>query len=149
MSPPTTPLVDLRVESALILLQRAVTPEQVWEALVPLVRGTLPIYNVLLGLPSVGISPMFMRATLPITNLPRFAELAPLNDVIQRRPPVKLARMSDHFSLESPRGRMFFDEFMVPMGWRHAAALLFWGLLIASSAVSHAPGNFRHIRIFN
>jgi hypothetical protein len=30
-----------------------------------------------------------------------------------------------------------------------AAALLFWGLLIASSAVSHAPGNFRHIRIFN
>jgi hypothetical protein len=30
-----------------------------------------------------------------------------------------------------------------------AAALLFWGLLIASSAVSHAPGNFRHIRVFN
>ncbi len=126
MSPPTTPLVHPRVESALVLLQKAVTPEQVWEALVPLVRGTLPIYNVLLGLPSVGITPMFMRATLPITNLPRFAELAPLNEVIQRRPPVKLARMSDHFSLESPRGRMFFEEFMVPMGWRHAAAFLFW-----------------------
>lgn len=147
MSPPTTPLVDLRVESALILLQRAVTPEQVWEALVPLVRGTLPIYNVLLGLPSVGISPMFMRATLPITNLPRFAELAPLNDVIQRRPPVKLARMSDHFSLESPRGRMFFDEFMVPMGWRHAAALLFWaadGTFLGqlSSIRTEAQGDF-------
>lgn len=29
-----------------------------------------------------------------------------------------------------------------------AAGPLFWGLLIASSVVSHAPGKFRHLRVF-
>lgn len=29
-----------------------------------------------------------------------------------------------------------------------SAAVLFWLLLIASSVVSHAPGNFRHVRIW-
>lgn len=29
-----------------------------------------------------------------------------------------------------------------------AAAALFWGLVVASSLVSHAPGHFRHIRVF-
>lgn len=28
------------------------------------------------------------------------------------------------------------------------AALIFWFLIVASSIVSHAPGKFRHIRIF-
>lgn len=30
-----------------------------------------------------------------------------------------------------------------------AAVPLFWGLVFGSSLVSHAPGHFRHIRIFN
>jgi len=30
-----------------------------------------------------------------------------------------------------------------------AAIPLFWGLVVASSLISHAPAQFRHIRIFN
>lgn len=119
-------LTNPKVETALIALQRAVTPDDVWAACVQLMRSALPIYHVMLGLPSLGISPMFMRATLAIPDVPRFAQLAPLNNVIRDSPMIPVSRMSDHFSLDSPEGQSFMEEFLIPMGWRHAAALLFW-----------------------
>ncbi len=115
-----------RIERGLIRLQRAVTPDEVWAGCVKLLRGALPVYNILLGLPSLGITPLFMRATKPIPNLVRFAELAPLNDAIQARPGTPVARMSDHYDAASPKGQAFLKEFLIPMGWRYGAAMLFW-----------------------
>lgn len=117
---------DLRVEDALIALQRAVSPEEVWRGSVKLMRAVMPVYNVLIGLPSLGITPMFMRATKPIPNVERFAQLAPLNDVVRDAPFTPVARMSDHFNPDSTKGRTFIEEFLKPMGWRYGAALLFW-----------------------
>ncbi|MBL9168099.1 MAG: hypothetical protein JNN07_10195 [Verrucomicrobiales bacterium] len=86
----------------------------------------MPVYNVLIGLPSLGITPMFMRCTLAIPNMERFSQLAPLNDAIRDRPLAPVARMSDHYLPDSPNGRAFHEEFLKPMGWRFGAALLFW-----------------------
>ena len=113
-------------ETALIELQRAATADAVWKASVKLMRAALPVYNVLIGLPSLGITPMFMRATLPIENVERFAQLAPLNSAIRDLPLAPVARMSDHYQPDSPNGRAFHEEFLEPMGWRFGAALLFW-----------------------
>ena len=124
---------DKRVDAALIELQRAATVDGVWKASVKLMRAAMPTYNVLLGLVSLGIMPMFMRATKPIPNVERFAQLAPLNDVIRERPLTPVARMSDDYSPDTPNGRALLEEFLKPMGWRHGAALLFW----------NADGGFR------
>lgn len=126
----------------LIELQRAATADDVWKASVKLMRAALPVYNVLIGLPSLGITPMFMRATLPIQNVERFAQLAPLNRVIMKTPLAPVARMSDHHDPDSPDGRAFHEEFLKPMGWRFGAALLFWsaeGRFIGQLAVIRTP----------
>ncbi len=138
---------DRRVENALISLQLAITPEHVWRSSVKLMRAAMPVYNVLIGLPSLGITPMFMRATKPIPNVERFAQLAPLNAVIRDRPLAPVARMSDHFVPDSPDGRAFTKEFLEPMGWRYGAAMLFWNpnsQFIGQLAVirTHQQGDF-------
>ena len=115
-----------KVDAALVGLQRAATADDVWKACVKLMRAAMPVYHVLLGLPSLGIMPMFMRATLAIPDVKRFAELAPLNDVIREQPLTPVSRMSDHFLPDNPNWGAFMEECVKPMGWRHAAALLFW-----------------------
>lgn len=115
-----------RLEKALIELQRAATAEEVWKASVKLMKSAMPVYHVMIGLPSLGITPMFMRATLAIPNADRFAQLAPLNEAIRERRLSPVARMSDHYDPTTPNGRAFCVEFLEPMGWRHGAALLFW-----------------------
>jgi DNA-binding CsgD family transcriptional regulator len=138
--------------TALIELQRAATAEGVWKASVKLMRAVLPVYNVLIGLPSLGIMPMFMRATLPIQNVERFAQLAPLNRAIMEMPLAPVARMSDHHDPDSPNGRAFHEEFLKPMGWRFGAAMLFWsaeGRFIGQLAVirTQKQGDFTNLEM--
>jgi DNA-binding CsgD family transcriptional regulator len=120
------------IDAALVSLQGAVTPEEVWRACAQLLRAALPLHHSLIGLPSLGIVPAFLRTTQPISNPDRYfgrlAELAPLNDMVPSASGKKVARLSDHFSLDNPRDRMFFEEFMEPAGWRYSAAMLFWTL---------------------
>jgi DNA-binding CsgD family transcriptional regulator len=131
------------VEDALVQLQRAVTPEGVWKACVKLMRAALPVYHVLLGLPSLGVQPMFLRTTLTIRNtehyFARLAQLAPLNDVLLANPGIKVSRMSDHFT---PEGHPFYEEFMKPEGWLYSAGMLFWtpeGAFLGQLSVNRTP----------
>lgn len=142
----------MRVEKALIELQRAATADEVWKASIKLMRATLRFYQVMMGLPSFGITPLFMRSTLAIPNLDRFAELAPLNHATRDRPQSPIARMSDHYEPDTPNGRAFHDEFLQPMGWRYGAALLFWkpdGRFLGQLAVirTEAQGDFTDLEM--
>jgi DNA-binding CsgD family transcriptional regulator len=87
-------------------------------------RAALPVRHVLLGLPSVGVQPFFLRSDMALRDIPRLTELAPLNEVVTRSPGCIVTRLSDHFT---PRdGEPFYDEFMKPEGWLYSAAMLFW-----------------------
>lgn len=112
------------IASALVDLQRAISPDEVWQATHTLMRAAMPSHYVLIGLPSLGIMPFFLRTTMPTRDIGRFGQLAPLNTVIATRPGLIVARMSDYYTA-SP-GDPFFEEFLQPDGWRYAAALLFW-----------------------
>jgi DNA-binding CsgD family transcriptional regulator len=68
--------------------------------------------------------PFFLRTTMPTRDIGRFGQLAPLNTVIATKPGLTVARMSDYYTAK--RGDPFFEEFLKPDGWLHAAALLFW-----------------------
>lgn len=112
------------LDAALVQLQRCITPEDLWEATRRVFRAVAPGRYDLVGLPSMGIVPMFFRTTMPTRDMRRFAEIAPLNRVIATRPGLGVARMSDFYT--AAPGDAFFEEFLVPDKWRHAAALLFW-----------------------
>ncbi len=112
------------IDAALVALQRSVTPEDLWSATRRLLTAATPGRYYVLGVPSLGITPMFLRTTMPMRNMARFAELAPLNRVIATKPGVKVARMSDFY--DAVPGDPFHDEFLVPDGWMFAAAQLFW-----------------------
>ena len=120
MSRPPKPTVA----SALVALQRAITPEEVWQATHGLIHAVTPTHYVVLGLPSLGIMPFFLRTTMPTRDIGRFGQLAPLNTVIATRPGLTVARMSDVYTAKP--GDPFYEEFLKPDGWLHAAALLFW-----------------------
>jgi DNA-binding CsgD family transcriptional regulator len=121
-------LGNSQINSALAELQRATTPDEVWRASERLLRAAMPIFHVLMGLPSLGIAPMFLRTSLPIRDTAgyfgRLAQIAPLNEILQRSPGLKVTRMSDHF-VPQP-GTAFYEEFMKPDGWQYSAAMLFW-----------------------
>lgn len=111
-------------EGCLVAMQRSVTPDDLWSASRALMEAVVPGVYYVLGLPSLGIMPMFLRTTMPLRDLRRFAELAPLNRVIASRPGLTVARMSDFYT--AAPGDPFHDEFLVPDGWLHSAALIFW-----------------------
>ena len=111
-------------EAALVDLQRSVTPDDIWVASKALLQAVAPGRYHVLGLPSLGITPMFLRTTMPTRDMGRFAELAPLNRVIATKPGLIVARMSDFY--KPVPGDPFYEEFLVPDGWLHATALLFW-----------------------
>jgi DNA-binding CsgD family transcriptional regulator len=117
-----------KIDEGLVALQGAITPDEVWRAAERLLRGAMPIFHILMGLPSLGIAPMFLRTSLPIRDTEgyfgRLAQVAPLNEMLQRSPGLKLTRMSDHF-VPTP-GNPFYEEFMNPDGWRYSVAMLFW-----------------------
>jgi len=112
------------VASALVALQRAITPEEFWQATYALMRAATASHYVVLGLPSLGIMPFFLRTTMPTRNIGRFGQLAPLNQAIATHPGLSVARMSDYYT--ATPGDPFFEEFLQPDGWLYAAALLFW-----------------------
>ncbi|MDI1247309.1 MAG: helix-turn-helix transcriptional regulator [Lacunisphaera sp.] len=120
MSPTPRP----EVAPALVALQRAITPEEVWLATQALLRAATPSHYELIGLPSLGIMPFFLRTTMPTRDIGRFGQLAPLNAVIATKPGLIVARMSDFYT--AAPGDPFFEEFLKPDGWLYAAALLFW-----------------------
>lgn len=111
-------------EACLVAMQRSVTPDDLWSATRALLEAVAPGVYYVLGLPSLGIMPMFLRTTMPLRDLGRFAELAPLNRVIAVSPGLTVARMSDFYTAR--KGDPFHDEFLEPDGWRYSAALIFW-----------------------
>ena len=124
MPPTSSPDSPPAVASAFVALQRAVTPEEFWQATHALLHAFTPTRFVVLGLPSLGIMPFFLRTTMPTRDIGRFGQLAPLNTVIATHPGLTVARMSDYYT--ATPGDPFFEEFLRPDGWLHAAALLFW-----------------------
>ena len=114
----------IRLDPALVALQRAITPEDFWQATHALMCAATTSHYVVLGLPSLGIMPFFLRTTMPTRDIGRFGQLAPLNQVIGTHPGITVARMSDYYTAKP--GNPFFEEFLKPDGWLYAAALLFW-----------------------
>lgn len=113
------------IENALIALQRCITPEETWAATRGLMLALMPARYHVLGLPSLGIMPFYLRTTMPTRDMGRFSELAPLNRVVATKPGLEVARMSDFYS--AAPGDPFYEEFLKHDGWLHAAAMLFWG----------------------
>ena len=114
--------------AALANLQRASSPDVLWQASDRLLRAALPLRHTLIGLPSLGIVPVFLRTTIPVEGdkdrfFARMAETAPLNAAIATRPGLRAARMSDYFPVHHPAGH---EEILKPIGVLYCAALLFW-----------------------
>ena len=117
--------------AALANLQRASSPDVLWQASDRLLRAALPLRHTLIGLPSLGIVPVFLRTTIPVEGdkdrfFARMAETAPLNAAIATRPGLRAARMSDYFPVHHPAGHPFYEEILKPIGVLYCAALLFW-----------------------
>ncbi|CAM2999850.1 response regulator transcription factor [Rariglobus hedericola] len=116
--------------TALIALQRALTPEELWQAANQLLRSAMPVYHVLIGLPCLGTMPVFLRTTLPVpdpdTYFVRLNAVAPLADHLARNPGVTTLRMSDGLPLAALPGLPFYEEFMKPEGWLYSAGMIFW-----------------------
>jgi DNA-binding NarL/FixJ family response regulator len=115
---------------ALAALQRALRPEEVWQASNDLLRAVLPVFHVLMGLHCLGTRPVFLRTTLPVSDTESyFAKLdavAPMGDLLARNPGALIVRLSDQPPPGPLDGMPFHDQFMKPEGWRYSAALLFW-----------------------
>jgi DNA-binding CsgD family transcriptional regulator len=116
--------------SALVTLQRALTPDELWQAANQLLRAAMPVYHVLIGLPCLGTMPVFLRTTLPVPDMDNyFAKLdavAPMAAMLERNPGAIVVRLSDQMPPGPLDGIPFYDLFMKPEGWRYSAGLLFW-----------------------
>jgi DNA-binding CsgD family transcriptional regulator len=116
--------------TALVALQRALTPEELWQAANQLLRSAMPVYHALIGLPCLGTMPVFLRTTLPVpdpdTYFVRLDAAAPLAATLARNPGATTLRMSDGLPREALPGLPFYEEFMKPEGWLYSAGLLFW-----------------------
>lgn len=113
-----------KADKELVALQRAITPDEVWRACDGLLRAMSPVTYTLLGLPSLGIVPFYLRTTMPGAQeyFAEFSKVAPLNEVIQQRPGTPVSRMSDHFT-PTPE---FHARYLAPANWAYAMAMLFW-----------------------
>jgi len=116
--------------SALVALQRALTPEELWQAANQLLRAAMPVYHVLIGLPCLGTMPVFLRTTLPVPDpdnyFVRLNAVAPLAVALAHNPGATTLRMSDGLPREALPGLPFYEEFMKPEGWLYSAGLIFW-----------------------
>ena len=116
--------------AALVALQRALTPDEVWQASNQLLRATMPVFHVLMGLPCLGTRPVYLRTTLPVPDTEGyFAKLdavAPMAAMLAQNPGALAIRMSDQMPPGPLDGIPFYDLFMKPEGWRYSAGLLFW-----------------------
>jgi DNA-binding CsgD family transcriptional regulator len=113
-----------KADKELVALQRAVTPEEIWRACNGLLRALGPATYTLIGLPSLGIVPFFLRTTMPDPEefFAEFSKVAPLLDIIEKFPGIRVSRMSDHFT-PTPE---FHEKYMAPKGWEFAMGMLFW-----------------------
>lgn len=138
-----TGLID---DTALIGLQRAGTPEEFWRAAENLLRRTVPVYHVLLGLKGTGTIPAFLRTSLPVPDEPeyfrRLDAAAPLADIVKRSRGVRVSRMSDQVPAVLLRLSPFYRKFMKPEGWRYAVAMFFWddaGEFLGQLSINRTP----------
>lgn len=136
-----------KIDSALVALQGAATPDEVWSACDALIRAMGAAHHTLLGLPSLGIMPIFLRTTVDLPDagdyFARLAQVAPLTQVIMTQPGITVSRMSDSYTATSE----FQREFMDPIGWRYSTAMLFWDMQGAflgqlSAIRSEAQGDY-------
>lgn len=88
--------------------------------------------NVLLGLPSIGRLPLFLRTSVPVEETSedyweRLIDVVQLGNVAEAFPGLPASRMSDVFNpAKNPQDQRLLEEFMEPEGWSYACALLFW-----------------------
>lgn len=118
------------MDEALVRLQRAVTPGDLWHAAEHILRVALPVHHVLLGLKGEGTLPAFLRTSQPVPDQPdyfrRLNAAAPLSAVVRRSRGVRVSRMSDQVPAPLLLLSPFYRKFMKPEGWRYSAALFFW-----------------------
>ncbi len=118
------------LDEALVRLQRAVTPEDFWNAAEFLLRSAMPVYHVLFGLKGKGTLPAFLRTSQPVPDEPeyfrRLDAAAPLSKVVDRSRGIRVSRMSDQVPAPLLLLSPFYRKFMKPEGWRYSAALFFW-----------------------
>lgn len=117
---------DPTIDAALVGLQLAVTPEELWQACNRLIRSAVSVHDTLIGLPSLGVVPVFLRTTIDIPDLmehfARLSKVAPIADIVKKDPGALVVRMSDHFTPTEEYRVTHMD----PIGWCHSMAMLFW-----------------------
>lgn len=116
---------DPRTLQLLLELYQAIEAEEVWRAGVRLLRHVVPSWHFLMGLPSVGTMPVFIRTTMPIDGdrdayFARIHAAAPVEAAMAMFPDRRVVRLSDHFPGDSLEQTPLYREFMAPGGWRHS-----------------------------
>ncbi|HLU76410.1 MAG TPA: LuxR C-terminal-related transcriptional regulator [Burkholderiales bacterium] len=124
MSASTDP-TDPQTLQLLLGLYQAIDAEAVWRAGVRLLRHVVPGFHYLMGLPSVGTMPVFIRTTLQIEGdrdvyLARIHAAAPIEAAMHMFPDRRVIRLSDQFPGDSVEQTALYREFMAPEGWRYS-----------------------------
>src|SRR5690606_33991208 len=121
----STDPTDPQTLQLLLGLYQAIDAEAVWRAGVRLLRHVVPGFHYLMGLPSVGTMPVFIRTTLQIEGdrdvyLARIHAAAPIEAAMHMFPDRRVIRLSDQFPGDSVEQTALYREFMAPEGWRYS-----------------------------
>lgn len=118
---PTEP----RILQLVFELYQAIEAEEVWRAGLRLLRHVVPSFHYMMGLPSVGTMPVFIRTTLPVEGdrdayFARIHAAAPIEDAMKMFPGRRVLRLSDQFPGDSLQKTALYRDFMAPGGWRYS-----------------------------
>ncbi len=124
-------VLDPALQPALLALHEAVDLDQLWKAIIKLGNSAMPIHHLVAALPFEGVAPMALRTTIPHNDTEEFwlrlhAAEPPLFKIVEEQPGIKLADLDEQLNEEEIKNSKFYEELMVPDGWRHSVGLLFW-----------------------
>jgi DNA-binding CsgD family transcriptional regulator len=119
------------LDPALLLLHEAMDLDHLWKAIVKLCGNSMPMDHMVAALPFEGLAPMALRTTVPHHDTEAFwlrlyAAEPPLFKLVQQHPGLKLSDLDVQLGEEELKRSRFYKEVMVPDGWRHSVALMFW-----------------------
>ena len=126
-----TSIHDPLLAAPLLKLHCVLSVETLWRATVELVDAALVNSHIIAALPFEGIAPMALRTTLPTPDPQAFwlrlhRSEPPLMRVVAEQPGSIYTDLDDLLDEAGLKASRFWEEMMVPHGWRHSVGLLFW-----------------------
>ena len=116
---------DAQTLNLLFGLYQAIDADEMYAAGLRLLQHAVPSFHFLLGLPSIGAMPLFVRTTMTIEGdfdqyIARMNSVSPLPAVLAAFPDRLVFRLSDHFPGDSIEQAPMYHEFMRIEGWRYS-----------------------------